>query len=178
MIVRSKTSKLLDVRFLRKLASTLLVILVSSGSLCLNPANAKPSTTSPANKAAATTNKDKPAATTSKDKPAAADAGKDKAPAKDMKAAMPIIYDFGAAWCVPCKKFAPVFDKVAEKYKGKVDFQHIDADDEKNKALVDKYKVMSLPTIVFVDKTGKTVDTKNKVLTEAELIQQTDSLIK
>lgn len=169
MIVRSKTSKLLDVRFLRKLASTLLVILVSSGSLCLNPANAKPSTTSPANKAAATTNKDKPAA---------ADAGKDKAPAKDMKAAMPIIYDFGAAWCVPCKKFAPVFDKVAEKYKGKVDFQHIDADDEKNKALVDKYKVMSLPTIVFVDKTGKTVDTKNKVLTEAELIQQTDSLIK
>ncbi len=71
-----------------------------------------------------------------------------------------------------------MFDKVAEKYKGKVDFQHIDADDEKNKALVDKYKVMSLPTIVFVDKTGKTVDTKNKVLTEAELIQQTDSLIK
>lgn len=91
---------------------------------------------------------------------------------------MPVIYDFGAAWCVPCKKFAPIFDKVAESYKGKADFQHIDADDEKNKALVDKYKVMSLPTIVFVDKAGKTVATKNKVMTEAELVQQMDSLIK
>ena len=106
---------------------------------------------------------------------------KDKAgapPSKDKKATMPIIYDFGASWCVPCKKFAPVFDKVAEKYKGKVDFQHIDAEAEKHKALVDKYKVMTLPTIVFVDKSGNTVVTKNKVLSEAELIQQTDALIK
>lgn len=97
---------------------------------------------------------------------------------KEKQTSLPTIYDFGAVWCVPCKKFAPVFDKVAESYKGKVDFQHIDAEEEKQKALVDKYKVMTLPTIVFVDKAGRTVATVNKVMTEAELTKQTDALIK
>ncbi len=97
---------------------------------------------------------------------------------KEKQASLPTIYDFGAVWCVPCKKFAPIFDKVAESYKGKVDFQHIDAEDEKHKALVEKYKVMTLPTIIFVDKAGKTVATVNKVMTEAELTKQTEALIK
>lgn len=94
------------------------------------------------------------------------------------KAALPIVYDFGAPWCAPCKKFAPTFDKVAASYKGKAEFVHIDADDEKNKALVEKYKVSGLPTIIFVDTHGKTVFEKNAVLSETELIQQTDALIK
>lgn len=165
MILRSKTSGFLHL---------LLVILTFSVSPLSS--NAKPTegtkSTASGTKTTATSTKTSAAASTDKK------ASTSPASSNDKKTAMPVIYDFGAAWCVPCKKFAPIFDKVAESYKGKADFQHIDADDEKNKALVDKYKVMSLPTIVFVDKAGKTVATKNKVMTEAELVQQMDSLIK
>lgn len=93
-------------------------------------------------------------------------------------AAQPTIYDFGAAWCVPCKKFAPIFDRISEKYKGKINFVHIDVDDAKQKQIVDQYKISIVPTLVFADAAGKTVFTHQGVFTDTELVQKADELIK
>ena len=90
----------------------------------------------------------------------------------------PAIYDFGAVWCVPCKKFAPVFDRISEKYKGKINFVHIDIEDVKNKKMVDQFNVSIVPTLVFSDAAGQPAFVHQGVLTEAEVIQHADDLIK
>jgi thiol-disulfide isomerase/thioredoxin len=59
-----------------------------------------------------------------------------------QKAGMPKVLDFGAVWCVPCKKFAPTFDKVAKKYKDKVQFIHYDSEKGEGKTLSDKYNIL------------------------------------
>lgn len=73
---------------------------------------------------------------------------------KVVKAALPVLIDFNAEWCVPCKRMAPIIEKLAEEWKGKALFYQIDADD--NADLVMKFGIMSIPTIVMI-KSGKEV---------------------
>ena len=94
------------------------------------------------------------------------------------KGTMPRIMDFSAEWCVPCKKFAPTFDKVGKNYKNKVEFIHYDSEKGEGKVLVDKYKVNSLPTIVFIDAKGNVSKYEKGILTEAELTKRTEDLLK
>jgi thiol-disulfide isomerase/thioredoxin len=86
--------------------------------------------------------------------------------------------DFSAEWCVPCKKFAPTFDKVSKNYKNKVEFIHYDSEKGEGKVLADKYKVNSLPTVVFIDAKGKVSKYEKGILTEAELTKRTEDLLK
>ncbi|WP_302314743.1 co-chaperone YbbN, partial [uncultured Muribaculum sp.] len=65
---------------------------------------------------------------------------------------MPVVVDFSATWCPPCKQFKPIFHKLAKKYKGKVNFIYVDID--KAPQLAEQYGVTSVPTILFVDKEG------------------------
>lgn len=77
-----------------------------------------------------------------------------------------LVLDFGADWCAPCKRMAPILDEVSKKMQGKVRFAAIDAD--KNDDARSRYGVMGLPTMVFL-KDGKVVDrlvgfaTKDKI---------------
>ena len=64
-----------------------------------------------------------------------------------------VILDFFATWCPPCKKFAPVFEKAANKHPN-ILFVKIDVDKHKN--LTEKYGVRSMPTIIAL-KDGKEV---------------------
>lgn len=63
-----------------------------------------------------------------------------------LKAEVPVMVDFGASWCVPCKNMSPIIDKLAKDYSGRVKFVKIDV--EKNPIVRDKYEIQSLPTFV------------------------------
>lgn len=67
----------------------------------------------------------------------------------------PVLIDFYADWCGPCKMMAPVVEKLAEKYKGKVKVGKVNSDDEPE--LAQMFQVMSIPNFVII-KDGKVVD--------------------
>ncbi len=60
----------------------------------------------------------------------------------------PIIVDFNATWCGPCQQFKPIFEKMAEKYNGKVRFISVDVD--RCRDVATEYQVESIPTVLFV----------------------------
>lgn len=72
-----------------------------------------------------------------------------------LEAATPVVVDFGATWCAPCKVMNPIFDSAANKFAGKVKFVHVDID--KNPEVVDEYKIGPIPTFL-VFKNGERVD--------------------
>lgn len=67
----------------------------------------------------------------------------------------PVLIDFYADWCGPCKMMAPVVEKLAEKYEGKVKVGKVNSDDEPE--LAQMFQVMSIPNFVII-KDGKLVD--------------------
>lgn len=69
---------------------------------------------------------------------------------------VPVVVDFWAAWCGPCKMLSPVIDELSNEYNGKVKFFKLNVDE--NPATSAKFNVASIPT-VMVFKNGKLVET-------------------
>lgn len=59
----------------------------------------------------------------------------------------PVVVDFWAAWCGPCKMVAPEMEKIAAKYEGSVDVVKVDVD--ANPKISQAFRIMSIPTIAF-----------------------------
>lgn len=69
---------------------------------------------------------------------------------KVLNSELPVLVDFWAAWCGPCKMIAPFLEELADEYKGKLTVAKLDVD--KNQANASKFGVRSIPTlIVFKD---------------------------
>lgn len=65
-----------------------------------------------------------------------------------LHADLPVVIDFWATWCGPCRMFAPDFETVAEELDGQARFVKINVDEDLD--LARRYKVMSIPTLVIV----------------------------
>ncbi len=71
------------------------------------------------------------------------------------KSDIPVIIDFWAAWCGPCRMMAPVFEELSLNYTGKLKFTKLDV--ESNQDYAEKYGVQGIPCLI-ITKAGKEVD--------------------
>jgi thioredoxin 1 len=73
-----------------------------------------------------------------------------------LKSDVPVLVDFWAVWCGPCKAIAPAVDELAKQYKGKVKVAKMNVDDHQQ--VPQQYGIRSIPTLL-VFKGGRVVDT-------------------
>ena len=75
--------------------------------------------------------------------------------AEVLKSELPVMVDFGATWCGPCKMIAPYMDQLSEEYEGKAKVCKADIDE--CSGLAAKFRIMNVPTVLFF-KNGEVVE--------------------
>ncbi|MCK5811825.1 MAG: thioredoxin [Clostridiales bacterium] len=73
-----------------------------------------------------------------------------------IQSTIPVIADFWAGWCGPCRALAPTFERLANQFDGRVKFVKVNVDEAGE--VTNKFKIMSIPTMLIF-KDGKVVET-------------------
>lgn len=87
---------------------------------------------------------------------------------------IPVLVDFYADWCGPCKMMGPVIDQIANEYEGKVKVGKLNVDNDPE--IAQRYRVMSIPTFLFV-KGGEAIGTSIGAIDKATLESKIKEMI-
>jgi thioredoxin 1 len=91
-----------------------------------------------------------------------------------LESDIPVVVDFWAAWCQPCKMFAPTFEQIAAEYEGKVKFAKLDTDANPKTSM--EFGIRSIPTVGYFKK-GEQPKGSVGVLSKTDFKKAVDSLI-
>ncbi|MBI5541542.1 MAG: thioredoxin [Bacteroidia bacterium] len=91
-----------------------------------------------------------------------------------VKSDKPVLVDFWAEWCGPCRMIAPLVHELAEEYNGKAVFGKVDVDN--NVGVASKYGIRNIPTILFF-KNGQVVDKQVGAVPKKALAEKIDKLL-
>jgi thioredoxin 1 len=83
-----------------------------------------------------------------------------------LRSTLPVLVDFSAPWCGPCKKMQPVIEELEKEFRGKIKFVKVDIDSSQD--LAARYMIMSIPSLVLF-KDGSPYEKKTGLIAKSEV---------
>ena len=92
-----------------------------------------------------------------------------------LQTGKPVVVDFWAPWCGPCRSIAPIIEDLAAAYEGRVIIGKYNVDEDTDLGV--EYGIRNIPTLLFFDKDGKMVDKHVGTITRDALAAKIDALL-
>lgn len=92
-----------------------------------------------------------------------------------LESGKPVVIDFWAPWCGPCRSIAPIIEELATEYEGRAIIGKYNVDDDTDLGI--DYGIRSIPTLLFFDKEGNMVDKHVGTITRDALVAKLEPLL-